>query len=67
MPTSQPSPTGWRKSSYSGDGPTCVEVGGLEQGRAVRDSKNPGLGFLAFGAPEWRAFLSALRAGDLAG
>ncbi|WP_184074522.1 DUF397 domain-containing protein [Nocardiopsis mwathae] len=61
MSTSEPSPRGWRKSSYSGNGPTCVEVGDLPSGRAVRDSRHPELGHLSFGFSEWRAFVSTVK------
>ncbi|MET9710842.1 DUF397 domain-containing protein [Nocardiopsis alba] len=46
----------FRKSSYSSGGDNCVEVAGLPTGAAIRDSKNPGDGFLAVGASEWSAF-----------
>lgn len=48
----------WRKSSYSNAERNCVEVCDLGEGaQAMRDSKHPELGVLAFGAAEWRAFL----------
>ena len=51
----------WRKSSYSGQGNTCVEVAHLpDGGRAVRDSKDPGP-ILRFTSTEWRAFLKAVK------
>ncbi|MEC3893133.1 DUF397 domain-containing protein [Nocardiopsis sp. LDBS1602] len=46
----------FRKSSYSTAQENCVEVAGLPTGAAIRDSKNPGDGFLAVGASEWSAF-----------
>ncbi|MET9794911.1 DUF397 domain-containing protein [Nocardiopsis alba] len=46
----------FRKSSYPGHQDNCVEVAGLPTGAAIRDSKNPGDGFLAVGASEWSAF-----------
>ncbi|GAA3721577.1 hypothetical protein HDA32_002063 [Spinactinospora alkalitolerans] len=55
----------FRKSSYSGQAPNCVEVAGLPSGAAVRDSKHPVLGHLAFPVTEWDAFLTAARSGLL--
>ncbi|MBR8740815.1 DUF397 domain-containing protein [Nocardiopsis sp. MG754419] len=52
----------FRKSSYSGQEPNCVEVADLPCGAAVRDSKNPTRGHLPFTASEWTAFLHS--AGD---
>jgi hypothetical protein len=46
----------FRKSSYSGHGENRVEVADLPTGAAIRDSKNPGHGFLSLGASEWTAF-----------
>ncbi|MGH3683849.1 MAG: DUF397 domain-containing protein [Pseudonocardiaceae bacterium] len=55
----------WRTSSYStGQGGNCVEVAGLEGGRAVRDSKNPTGPALRFTAAEWVAFTTGVRAGE---
>ncbi|MBV2363856.1 DUF397 domain-containing protein [Streptomonospora nanhaiensis] len=51
----------WHKSSYSGpDNANCVEVAEGAQ-TLVRDTQNPHLGHLAFPAPEWDAFLTAIR------
>jgi hypothetical protein len=52
-------PAGFRKSSYSGDQAECVEVADLPCGAAVRDSKHPSLGHIAFPAAEWDAFLAS--------
>ncbi|MBB6122266.1 DUF397 domain-containing protein [Nocardiopsis algeriensis] len=49
----------FRKSSYSGQGPDCVEVAELPRGAAIRDSKHPDAGHLPFPADEWAGFLSA--------
>ncbi|WP_129839027.1 DUF397 domain-containing protein [Streptomyces sp. RFCAC02] len=52
----------WRKSTYSSTNGDCVEVadsgGGDGFGLAVRDSKRPGGRVLAFGVPQWSAFLA---------
>jgi uncharacterized protein DUF397 len=56
----------WRKSTRSsGGGNECVEVADLGTGTAVRDSKNPTGGVLAFDRSEWRAFTARIRSGDL--
>ncbi|MFD8383133.1 DUF397 domain-containing protein [Streptomyces sp. NPDC059679] len=58
----------WRKSSYSNpDGGACVEtcddfVGVL----AVRDSKNPQGPALVFPSESWTAFVSVVKADQLA-
>ena len=53
----------WRKSSYSGGGNNCVEVAAGAATVAVRDSKNPAAGQLAFGAAAWTAFTAAVKRG----
>lgn len=51
----------WRKSSYSnGAGGNCVEVAGLADRMAVRDSKDRSGPVLAFGRSDWTAFLASL-------
>ncbi len=53
----------WHKSSYSnGLGGACVEVADLDDGHAVRDSKNPTGPALVFSATEWAAFTAGVRA-----
>jgi hypothetical protein len=54
--------TGWRKSTYSGNGgASCVEVGQSGPGIAVRDTTQHGQGpVLAFSPAAWRAFLRGL-------
>lgn len=48
----------WRKSSRSNNGGNCVEVATNLPGLvAVRDSKAPDAGSLAFTPADWRAFL----------
>jgi hypothetical protein len=56
----------WRKSSYSGgNGGNCVEVAVVPgDGRAVRDSKEPGGPVLMFAADEWAAFAAGVKAGE---
>ncbi|USX52415.1 DUF397 domain-containing protein [Lentzea sp. HUAS12] len=45
--------TNWRKSTYSGTGDNCVEVG---HGVGIRDSKAPAT-HLPVSAQAWSAFL----------
>jgi hypothetical protein len=61
---------GWRKSSYSGDGNSCVELavtrpaarGAAGPVVGVRDTKANGRGpVLEFGADAWRAFLDRIK------
>jgi hypothetical protein len=54
----------WKKSSRSGAGNNCVEVAGLDDDRAVRDSNNPTGPTLRFTAAEWSAFTTGVRAGE---
>lgn len=57
----------WRKSSYSNsDGGQCLEVSDAFTALVpVRDSKNPLGPVLAFGAPGWASFVSAVKDGAL--
>jgi len=59
-------PVTWRKSSRSNDGGygDCVEVAGLHNEVALRDSKNLSGPVLAITRAEWRAFLGGIRAGE---
>jgi hypothetical protein len=53
---------GWRRSSASGTSGACVEVARVaDGGLAVRDSKNPEGGRLAFSAVAWQLFTGILR------
>jgi hypothetical protein len=53
---------GWRKSSYSGDGNSCVELASARDGAGsvvgVRDTK---ANVLEFSASAWQEFLSRIR------
>ncbi|EOD68642.1 DUF397 domain-containing protein [Amycolatopsis vancoresmycina] len=53
--------TVWRKSSYSGqEGNECVEVALLDDGAAVRDSKDPRGGFFIVSEAAYSAFLAEI-------
>lgn len=51
---------GWRKSTFSGNGESCVEVANAD-GVAVRDTTNRDGGTLSFTAAAWQAFLETIR------
>jgi len=52
----------WRTSSYTGNGGgNCVEVANAANAILVRDTKDRDGGTLAFSAPAWQAFITALR------
>ncbi|KOV32890.1 toxin-antitoxin system, toxin component [Streptomyces sp. XY431] len=58
-------PVSWRKSSYSDNGGTCVEVTAEFPGVVpVRDSKDPTGPVLAFPADAWSAFVAGVQAGE---
>jgi hypothetical protein len=55
----------WRKSTRSNNGGNCVEVASNLPGIvAVRDSKDPDGGTLAFTPGEWRAFAAGVQDGE---
>lgn len=54
-------PTGWRKSTHSGQQVSCVEVGSAGSGAAVRDSKNLDAGYFTTTSRQWRFFIEALK------
>ena len=52
----------WRKAERSGgNGGDCVEVAGLPNIIAVRDSKNPAGPALTFSPNAWRSFTEGLK------
>ena len=52
----------WKKSSHSSaNGGNCVEIAALQGGVVIRDSKDPSIGHLMVSAPEFNAFITALR------
>jgi hypothetical protein len=52
----------WRKSTYSNNGGSCVEVASGAPGVvAVRDSTNPAGPALAFTPGQWMAFTSTVK------
>ncbi|MEB3366741.1 DUF397 domain-containing protein [Saccharopolyspora mangrovi] len=56
-------PTGWRKSTHSGQQVSCVEVGSVGSGAAVRDSKNLDAGYFTTTSRQWRLFVDAVKSG----
>ncbi|MGH8920499.1 MAG: DUF397 domain-containing protein [Actinomycetes bacterium] len=55
----------WTRSSFSSpQGGNCVEVAGLPDGRAVRDSKDPAGPALRFTAAQWWVFTAGVCAGE---
>jgi uncharacterized protein DUF397 len=54
----------WRKSSYSGQGNTCVEVAAGRSGCvAVRDNTDPDGPVLEFTGDEWRELTEQVKLG----
>ena len=57
----------WRKSSFSGNGGDCVEVGQLGDGViVVRDTKDRSGRAHRYAPAAWRAFVAAVRSGEAA-
>jgi hypothetical protein len=55
----------WRKSSFSGNGGDCVEVGQLGDGVVVvRDTKDRSGTAHRYAPAAWRAFVADLRSGE---
>ncbi|MFC5666629.1 DUF397 domain-containing protein [Kitasatospora misakiensis] len=58
-------PVHWRKSSYSNNGGSCVEIAPDLPGIVpVRDSKDPSGPVLTFPTSAWRAFVTAVQADE---
>jgi hypothetical protein len=53
--------TAWVKSSYSTNNGACVEVAACQ----VRDSKDRGGPVLSFTPDAWRAFIQAIKDGEM--
>jgi hypothetical protein len=51
----------WRKSSFSGNGGECVEVGQFRDAVAVRDTKDRTGAVLRFTPDAWRSFADQLK------
>ncbi|SDP17682.1 protein of unknown function [Actinopolyspora xinjiangensis] len=53
-------PEGWRKSSRSSK-TSCVEVGRINDGAAVRDTKDRSAGYFTTTGQQWAAFIDAVK------
>ncbi|SDO95693.1 protein of unknown function [Actinopolyspora xinjiangensis] len=54
-------PRGWRKSTYTQQETACVEVGRVNDGAAVRDTKDRSAGYFTATGPQWAAFIDAVK------
>jgi hypothetical protein len=55
----------WRKSSFSGNGGDCVEVGQVGNGViVVRDTRDRSGTAHRYAPAAWRAFVARVRSGD---
>ncbi len=52
---------GWRKSSFSGNGGECVEVGHVDDAIAVRDTNDRTGAMLRFSPAAWRRFADQVK------
>ncbi|MFM9700807.1 DUF397 domain-containing protein [Streptomyces europaeiscabiei] len=56
----------WFKSSYSGgSGTECVEAAFIEDGAAVRDSKDLSIPWLTFSRRAWGSFITAIEKAEI--
>lgn len=55
----------WRKSSYSGDQSSCVELAPLPAHVGIRDSKRPAQPALSVRPAAWTAFAAKVRTGGM--
>jgi hypothetical protein len=53
----------WRKSSFSGNGGNCVQVGQARRGVLVRDTQDRQGPVLSFSPTVWRRFANQVKAG----
>jgi hypothetical protein len=53
----------WRKSSFSGNGGDCLEVGGAARVVVVRDTKDRSGPVLRFSPAVWRRFADQVKTG----